>query len=338
MAIQSVGDQARAFALQIASNRLKLSLATLTQEMASGESADIGTRLQGNTRVLSGIEARIAAVGQFQRNASDATILTNGVQDVLEGIRQDVTGLGTDLTSDPFLQQNTALGTRTMQIANTLDSVINRLNGAVAGRFMMGGLATGTPPVAPAAEILDRLVTATAGLTIASDVAQVVSDWFDAAPGAGGYLDHAYFGTLGTPQQIQVGEGTTIALSSSAASPEIRDMLKGLAMAALPGRGVLATDMGEAATLMRTAGRAIYQADRDMIGEMGRVGLTQQFIAQANHGNTAALSVLSLTRNEMRSVDPFETTAALTEVQSQLEALYAVTARLSKLKLADFIR
>lgn len=338
MAIQSVGDQARAFALQIASRRLKLSLATLTKEMATGESADIASRLQGNTRVLSGIEMRIAAIGQFKRNAADASILSKGVQDLLEGIRNDTKSLGTDLISDPFLMENMEVGTRATQIRNAFESVIARLNGAVAGRFMMGGLATDVPPVAAASEILDRLSAATSGLSTAADVAQVVSDWFDAPPGSGGYLDQAYFGTLGSPQRIQIGEETTIALSTSAASPEIREVLKGLAMAALLDRGVLSTDVNQGATLLRAAGQTISEADRGLIGEVGRVGLTQQFTDQASRTNDAALSVLSLTRNEMRSVDPFETTAALTEVESQLEALYAVTARLSKLKLVEFLR
>lgn len=338
MAMQSIGDQARAFTLQIASRRLKLSLATLTKEMATGESADIGSRLQGNTRVLSGIEARIATIGQFKRNAADASILSKGVQDLLEGIRKDTASLGTDLTSDPFLLENMEVGTRATQIRNAFDSVIARLNGAVAGRFMMGGLATDVPPVAAASEILDRLSAATAGLTTAADVAQAVSDWFDASPGAGGYLDQAYFGTLGSPQQIQIGEDTTIALATSAASPEIRETLKGLAMAALLDRGVLSTDVNQGVALLRTAGQAIPKADRGLIGEMGRVGLTQEFIDQANRSNDAALSVLTLKRNEIRSVDPFETTAALTEVESQLQTLYAVTARLSKLKLVEFLR
>ena len=42
MSVHSIGDQARAFALQAASYRLKTTLATLTDEMATGEVADLG--------------------------------------------------------------------------------------------------------------------------------------------------------------------------------------------------------------------------------------------------------------------------------------------------------
>ena len=39
MTVQSIGDQARAFAMQSASSRIKTTLATLTAELSSGEVA-----------------------------------------------------------------------------------------------------------------------------------------------------------------------------------------------------------------------------------------------------------------------------------------------------------
>ncbi|MFN3525226.1 MAG: hypothetical protein ACK4YU_03980 [Paracoccus sp. (in: a-proteobacteria)] len=338
MSMQSVGDQARSFALQLASNRLKLTVATLTQEIASGEVADLGHRLQGNGGVLTGIEARIAAITQFQRNATDAGIFSDGVQNLLEGIRRDTANIGVELASDPFGSDGFGPDGRATEVATVFETVIQRLNSSAGGRFVMGGLATDSPPVSPAAEITDHLMVATSGLATATAIALAVSDWFDAPVGGGGYLDHAYSGTLGTPLRIPVAEGTTVAISTSAASPEIRDMLKGLAMAAVLDRGALPGDPEQKRQLMILAGQSLYAADRGLIGEMGRVGLTQKFIEQASTSNSTALSLLSVTRNDMRSADPFETAAALTEVQNQLEALYAVTARLSKLKLVDFLR
>lgn len=338
MSMQSVGDQARSFALQLASNRLKLSVATLTQEMASGEVADLGARLQGNTTVLTGIETRIAAFTQFQRNTADAEMFADQVQSLLEGIRTDSADIGIELASSPFGSENPMMDNRIAEVAGVFESVIQRLNGTAGERFVMGGLATDQPPMAPAAEIIDRLMVATAGMTTATDVAQAISDWFDAPAGGGGYLDHAYSGTIGTPFRIPVGEDVSAAISTSAASPEIRDILKGLAMASVLDRGVLAGDPEQRAQLLVSTGQRIYTADRGLISEIARVGSTQKFIEQANISNSVALSLLSVKRNDMRAADPFATAAALTEVQSQLETLYAVTARLSKLKLVDFLR
>jgi flagellar hook-associated protein 3 FlgL len=71
---------------------------------------------------------------------------------------------------------------------------------------------------------------------------------------------------------------------------------------------------------------------------MGRIGLHQQTVERAATANSSALATLELSRNDIRRADPYETAAALTEVQSQLESLYAVTARLSNLNLVDYLR
>lgn len=338
MPINSIGDQARAFALQTASNRLKQSLTTLTAELASGEVSDLGARLNGNTRILAGVEARLASTSQFQRNAADAAILAGGTQDVLTGIRAATSRLAIEMATDPFANSPSEIRLRGHQAATAMERVVGHLNTQVAGRHVMGGLAADLPPVSPAAEILDLLEGVVAGLTDGSDIGQAIADWFDAPPGGGGFLDLAYRGTVGMSQTFGVAEGASITLSTSAASPEIREVLRSLATAALLDRGVLAGDMAQSRTLIDIAGRGLAAADRAMIGEMGRVGLTEQLIDEARATNNAALLVLNLTRNEIRAADPFATAAALTEVQSQLEALYAVTARMSKLKLVDYIR
>ena len=49
------------------------------------------------------------------------------------------------------------------------------------------------------------------------------------------------------------------------------------------------------------------------------------------------ISTLQVSRNDIRSADPYQTATALTEVQTQIETLFAVTARLSRLNLVDYL-
>lgn len=338
MTISTIGDQARFFAQSLATNRLKQSLQTLTQELSSGEVADIGTRLQGNTRLLGAIEARIGALQQFQRNASDAAILLDGVQHALGGAREVASSLGVELATELFAHDAVSLRNRSDRAATALNQVVERLNFAVGGRFVLSGLASDVPPLVSGPEIVAMLSTVTAGLTGADDVRQAVSAWFDAPPGGGGFLDHAYQGTVGEPQIIPVSGDSAVAIRSSAASPELRDLLKALSLAALPAQGVLAGSPAEQRALILGAGSAMIDADRNILAEIARVGISQQSVEQAQGANASALTILGTRRNDMRSADPFETAAALSEVQSQIEAMYAVTARLSKLKLVNFLR
>lgn len=338
MTTYSIGDQARAFALQTASHRLKTTLATLTDEMASGEVADIGQRLQGNTQILNQIEARISLGAQFERNGTEAASLTGGVQDVLENVRALSGPLALSLVAEPFSETTSLLAMRAGEVSDTFASIVSHLNGGVGGRFLFSGLNSDSPALIPGPEILDALETLTAGLTTANDVSQAVSDWFDAPAGGGGFLDVAYRGTVGPGQAISVGEGQAVALSTTAATTAIREVLKGLATSALVDRGVLAGEYHEQRDLMQRGGQITLDNSSELIAEMGRVGQKQQFVERALTENAALRATLMTTRNNLRAADPYETAGALTQVESQLEALYAVTARLSKLKLVDYLR
>lgn len=338
MTTYSIGDQARAFALQTASHRLKVTLATLTEEMASGEVADLGQRLQGNTQILNQIEARIARTDQADRNAAEAASLVGGVLDVMGAIQTQSGSIGLSLVAEPFSETPALVAMRAAEVGATFETVVARLNGAVADRFLFSGLNSDAPPLASATELLDALEVATFGLTSATDVAQAVSDWFDAPAGAGGFLDVAYRGTTAPGQQISVADGQSITLSTTASSPALRDVLKGLATSALVDRGVLAGQYHEQRDLLQRGGQIMLNNTSDLLAEMGRVGQTMQFVERARTENAALRSTLMTTRNNLRAADPYETAGALTQVESQLEALYSVTARLSKLKLVDYLR
>ena len=70
---------------------------------------------------------------------------------------------------------------------------------------------------------------------------------------------------------------------------------------------------------------------------MARIGLNQQLVERAQSETSAVEATLTSARNQIRQADPYQTAAAITEAQSQLQTLYAVTARLSKLRLVDFL-
>ncbi|MDN5567962.1 MAG: hypothetical protein L0G27_04295 [Paracoccus sp. (in: a-proteobacteria)] len=337
MTLTSIGDQARAFAMQSATNRLKTTMTTLTQEMSSGEVADLGQRLQGNTRALHEIEGRLSRTTQVQANANEAAIQLQAIQDIFEGVRTTTTDLGVNLVSDPFVASTAQLGTRATEVANALDTVIQRLNGMDSNRYLLSGLASDRPPLSSGTEILDALQGVTAGLTTADEISTAITGWFDAPAGAGGFMDVVYHGTTGAGASIPVTDRQSLEITTSAASPAVRDLLKGLATAAILERGVLAAQPDEKANLLRQSGHALIAADAALLGEMGRVGLGQQMVARAQTANAAALSTLEVSRNDIRRADPYETATALTEVQTQLETLFAVTARLSKLNLVDYL-
>ncbi|WP_374298570.1 hypothetical protein [Paracoccus sp. (in: a-proteobacteria)] len=336
MTVQSIGDQARAFAMQAASSRIKTTLATLTAELSSGEVADLGARLGGNTRTLAGIEARLAMLAQFKNNAAEAAAHAKGMQDALSAIQGTSESLGRGLYIEPASTTGDLLAARSAEAASGLQAVIGQLNGSVAQRFLFSGTASDTPPLVSADDILSELTAVVSGLTTAGDIVQSVSDWFDASSGAGGFVDVAYRGGTGG-QVMPIGEGTTIALTTTALSPSIRDSLKGLATAALIDRGILATDPQLGRELLQAAGKALLDNSPDLIAEQARVGYAQQVIATSQTEGEAATATLQTARNTLREADPFATSAAISEAETKLQTLYSVIGRLSQMKLADYI-
>lgn len=336
MTVQPIGDQARAFAMQAATNRIKTTMATLTAELASGEVADLGGRLQGNTQNLAGIEARLAALAQFGRNAAEAAAHTKGMQDALTSVQTTATRIGQSLYLEPQAATDALVATRSAEAASSLQAVIGQLNGSVGQRFLFSGMQSDTQPLASAETILTALTTQVAGLTTAADVAQAVSDWFDAPPGAGGFADVAYHGGTGG-QLTPIGESMTITLTTTALSPAIRDSLKGLATAAMVDRGALAGNGAEQRMLLQAAGKSLLDNSPPLIAEMARVGYAQQLIATAQTEGSAATATLQTARNTLREADPLATSTALSDAETKLDTLYSVIGRLSQMKLVDYL-
>lgn len=334
MTVQSIGDQARAFAMQAASTRIKTTMATLTAELSSGEVADLGSRLQGNTQELAGIEARLSMLAQFTRNAAEAAAHTNGMQDALTSVQSMTNGLGQGLYLEPEAVTDDLMTARSAQAASVLQAAIGQLNGSVGQRFLFSGTQSDTPPLASADAILTALDAKVAGLTTAEDVARAVSDWFDAPLGMGGFSDVAYHGGSGG-QTTPIGEDTAITLTTTALSPAIRDSLKSLATAAMVDRVTLAGT--EERKLLKTAGKGLLDNSPALIAEMSRVGYVQQVVSTAQTEGTAATATLQTARNTLREADPLATAAALSEAETKLQTLYSVIGRLSQLKLVDYL-
>jgi flagellar hook-associated protein 3 FlgL len=117
----------------------------------------------------------------------------------------------------------------------------------------------------------------------------------------------------------------------------VRDTLKGLALAAMLDRGTLGGNAAQRAELAKTAGAVLLEAADARGALAARIGTAQERTANAATRNMAEATALQIARIGMVSADPYEAATALTEAESQLDTLYAVTARLSRLSLANYL-
>jgi flagellar hook-associated protein 3 FlgL len=207
------------------------------------------------------------------------------------------------------------------------------VNTQAAGRAVFSGAATDTAPLGPVEDLLTALQAAATGATTAGQVTAAVTTWFADPLGFGAFYQG---GAALTPAPIAPGE--TADLSTTAMDSALRDTLAGFAIAALIERGVLAGDATERGRLAQQAGQQLVSTEDARTTLAARIGTVEAQIEAARTRNAAEETSLGILRSGIGAVDPYEAGTRLEVIRTQLESLYLVTARVSRLSLAEYLR
>ena len=108
-------------------------------------------------------------------------------------------------------------------------------------------------------------------------------------------------------------------------------------MGGLLARNVLATDVQEQGELAQLAGLRLFEADAQIVDLQARIGASEGQVQRARTEVLAEAQALDMARTELIGVDPYETAVSLQSAETQLQTLYSVTARLSRLSLTSFL-
>ncbi|WP_136683248.1 flagellin [Falsirhodobacter xinxiangensis] len=326
----SLGDMAQSFALRRQGGALKAEQQRLGSEMTTGLVADTGKHLRGAFSGIGAIDASLSRLEAYKGALTSAAMRAEGAQSVLSALTEMSDDLAT-LFSDPAMSGTAAgLNGAAADAGQRFRSAIGLLNSDVGGQQLFSGAATG-PALADADTILAALEAATAGAATAAEFEAAVSAWFD---DPAGYATVAWRGE-GARAPSAIGTGESVAVDVTPMDPAIRDTLKALSMGALLDRGAL--DGKARSALGERVGAALIAGKDARIDLQTRVGAAEARIAQVQTRNEAERSALGIARNGMVAVDPYETAVRFEAVSTQIETLHAVTARLSKLSLVDFL-
>ena len=334
----NTGDLAQSLLLRRQNNALKAAFNRLTQEMTSGRKSDLAAAVSGDFKVLAGVEHSLAVLQSFKTAASEAQTLASAQQTALETIQTIATDSAPTLTAAGTSGGATHVATSAFDARQKFFSTISAMNVRMGDRYVFSGDATDQKPVLGAQDILDDLSVAIAGQVTASGVAAAVDAWFDAPVGGGGFIDMVYGGSSTPLAPFRIGEGEEAALSLTATDPTLRDTLKGLALAAIVAEGALSSDLPGQALLLKTSGQRLMGSGSALATLRAHLGSVEGQIAAVSTRNSAEDAALSIARNQLVAADPYTTANELEAVKTQLETLYALTARLSRLNLADYLR
>ena len=336
MSYISIGDLAQTYSIRHQNARLKTTANRLANELSTGKTGDIAKRLSGDFTVIAGIEASLKSLKTYKTAAKEATQFAASMQTALENMQAQTTEAVSGLLLTGSSASQTQIQNTASDVRQKFESVVSMLNTQTGGRSIFSGTSTDGPAIASAGAMLADLQVAIAGQTTAAGIEAVVDTWFN-APG-GGYETTGYLGsdTQLSPFRISVGQQADISFTAS--DTTMRETLKGLALAALVADGALAGDIVEQAALLRGAGDDLLTVGGKQTEMRASIGTVEAHIETVTVQSAAEISALEKSRSKLLSVDPYDAATKLEEVQTQLETLYALTARLSRLSLVDFLR
>ncbi len=335
MSFHAIGDLAQFTTTRRHNANLQSQIGQLTQELSTGRTSDVTRKLNASLGHLGDVEHQIVLNSAYKTAATEASVQAGAMQTVLDLIQTQAT----DISGTAMLAENgmggSALAAATATARGGLDSIVAALNTGVAGRPVFGGTDLDSGPLISSDALMEAVLVA---VSSASDVASVVGalDAFFDTPG-GGFDTNVYVGGDQAFSAFQLGGGESVRLSIRADDDALKAVLKDAVMAALAGEPSLSLNHGERLSLLQNAGNSMLSSIDGVIRIRSDLGVAEARIDQSVARIGAERSSLSMARNELMSVDLFETATALEQAQLQLETIYTLTARTSRLNLVNFL-
>lgn len=334
MNINSYGDMAQHLFLRGRNAELKEQVGTLSEEFATGKTANITERLGGDFTYLADIENTLGRLDSFAVANAETKLFASATQNSLGKMQAQVLSLRNDI-----LTMSTGLNASTgKQFANQarqqMDSAISSLNGWAGGRSLFAGTATNLSPLEDTDTLMTALVTEVGGLTTSNDIIAAVKNWFD---DPAGFDTVMYNGSTTSLQPVQIGESDQVALELRADNPDLKHTLQSYAIAALANESGLVISDEVKTGLVRSAGLELASSNDKLIDVQADIGFIEGRLEAANARSEATKTSLSIAKNNLISADPYETYTRLQEAQTQLEGLYTITARSADLSLLRYL-
>jgi len=332
----TVGDMRQQFLSTRLNTSLKNDLNTLVQELTTGQAADLTAHLRGSQSSLTGLDRQLELLGRFSQANSETGQMLSVMQTALAGIDSLRESAATHLLTINDSSTASQLSDAATAAKSSFESTVSNLNLRSSGRAMFGGNDLDASPLADADVMLDALRAEISGLTTATDIENAIDTWFD-SPG-GGFETVGYLGDSNGTQSRTTGANESVDISVRADDSAFRDTLKALAKSALSAEPAFGLGVEVQRDIQKQSAVDLLSNASDLVSVQARLGFVQEQVEEATVRTIAQEASYGIARNELVSVDQFETASELQSIQLQLETHYTLTARLSRLSLTEYLR
>lgn len=336
MSFSAISDLAGSWAMKRQQQATKFELNQSAKELTTGKKAmskiadagEIGRVFAIDKALETGTRYRQAmAQGQVRMEAAQASLATirGKARDLSMGV---LAGLGGQGMPSTMARAATAEG--------ILSEMVSRLNGEVAGRALFAGAAVDRAALKSSDTILTDVRGIMAG---AADPATALADvkaYFDDP--AGGFATTIYQGSTEDDAPIAMANGESVAGAVRADAQPLRDALRQVAIIAAVSADSSSYSESEIRSLLNAPASENLSTNDKLITLQEKLGIDQELVKRGVTRNEAERMRLNVARNEVASADEFESAARFESLKVQMESIYTVTARLSKMSLINFLR
>ncbi len=319
---------------QALATRSRLDIAA--EEMTSGQRADRVAATGGNLTRLTSLERSLARNASFSATLSLTETRLDTMQASLGAISARTSALAVGLTDAAGKGDVSAAMLQAKAARVAFTDAVAKLNVEVGGQSLFAGAATDRPALAGADAMLADLDALAAGAATAADASAAIDAWF-ARPG-GGFFATGYLGSTTPLTAVDIGEGERLDAGVTADADRLIAVLKAQAKAAVVAGGAFASSEPDRLALVATAGREMLVASEGILALSAEVGFNQETVATAKAARTAENDTLSKARVAIIAADPMEAATNYQALETQLQSIYTLTARLAGLHFLNFMK
>jgi flagellar hook-associated protein 3 FlgL len=347
MATTFISTNAISTTLRIAAMKSQVALSKATQEATNGRLADVGLDLGA----LAGRDVTLRAELLEADKLVDTNALVSGRLDVAQQRVGELIETAQAFQKQLLAARNSANGGTIIAqpSQSNLGSLIATLNVTMDGQYLFGGINTGVQPVvnyeagATSKNAIDAAFLANFGFAQNSPAVSGIS-----ATAMQAFLDTAFKAEFDDPawganwsaasdqvMRSRISTTETINTSVSANEPAFRKLAMAYTM--LSDLGTQNLNQAALQTVIDTATRVIGDAINDLAGLGAALGTAQEQTTNATSRLKVQADLITRQVTAMERVDPAEASVRVTNLQTQLEMSLALTARIQKLSILDFI-
>ncbi|MAC80917.1 MAG: hypothetical protein CML66_22995 [Rhodobacteraceae bacterium] len=330
----TIGDLSQSTLMRLQSTRMKTELLQLTQELATGVVTDVGAHLSGDIGYYADVEKNLRLLDGYDLAANEANQFADATQAVLGRIG-DL--LGSSIESALPATASSFQGVRqhaSSDARNDLETVIDALNSTSVGRSLFAGVDTNGNAMISGDTFLATVKAALPAITDPASLATAVSDWFS---DPAGFDAMAYAGSTTDLAPVVIGEDVTVQMAVRADDDRLKVVMEGLVLSVLATDSDYGFDELEQSAAFDNALTRMFSGQAMLTAMQADIGAAQERIETTRTRNAASRISLEQARVLLVGADAFETATRLDDVQVRLESLYAVTARMSRLSLVNYI-